>query len=585
MIHRVYSDLPSFKTVELHTGLNVLLADRHESATDLQTRNRAGKSSLIQIIHFLMGSRADKQSVFRRDELQQRKFGIDFDLGGARVVVERSGSKQGRIAIRKGDTSSWTIQPASTRGVSNSLARDDWCSVLGEIFFALPANGDREHQAFRPTFRSLFSYFVRRESYGGFRRPEAHSTMQQTWDQQVAVAFLLGLDWTIPQAWEAVRQREKTLVALRKAATAGDLGGIISTSAQLRTQLVIAEEASQRLQHALERFEVLPEYRESEREASQITRDMNELANQNTLDEQLLEDLRVALESEQPPQVTALSRLYEEAGVTLPTTVIRRFEEVRQFHESIIANRRNYLSSELTAAEDGLTTRRSRMAELDRRRAKIMRMLQSRGALDQFQRLQQEAARQDAETEAIRQRFQAAEQLEGSKTELEIERGRLVQRLRRDLDEQQARVTEAIAAFQFISSALYEEAGSLTLNATANGLRAEVHIQGQLSRGIQNMQVFCFDLMLMRLCSVRDVGPRFLVHDSHLFDGVDERQVARALQLGAETAEACGWQYLVTLNSDDVPRAFPEGFSFDQYVLPVRLTDRTEDGGLFGFRF
>ena len=47
-----------------------------------------------------------------------------------------------------------------------------------------------------------------------------------------------------------------------------------------------------------------------------------------------------------------------------------------------------------------------------------------------------EAARQDAHTETIRQRFLSAEQLEGTKTELDIERGHLVQRLRLNLEEQ-----------------------------------------------------------------------------------------------------------------------------------------------------
>lgn len=585
MIRRIYSDLPSFKKLELHAGLNVLLADREETATDRQTRNRAGKSSLLELIHFVMGAPAGPESIFRRSELQKWKFGLDFDLAGQHVVAERRGEYYGHIVIRDADTLGWAIQPTTRRGVGNSLYYKDWWSVLGEAFFGLPAKDDGKRESYSPTFRSLFSYFVRRESDGGLRRPEAQSTDQQTWDQQVAVAYLLGLDWRIPQAWEAVRQREKTLTVLRRAAAAGAFGSIISTSAQLRTQLVLAEQASQRLRDALSRFEVLPEYRQLEQEASRITREINDLANDNTLDEQLLADMQEALKSEQAPEVATLSRLYEESGIVLPGAVRRRFDEVEQFHKSIITNRRDYLASELDARANRLQTRRRDMQQLDGRRGEIMRMLQSRGALDQFQGLQQEATRQDAETEAIRQRFQAAEQLEGTKTELEIERARLVQRLRRDLDEQRERVADAIATFESVSSALYEEAGSLTLAPTDNGLEAEVRIQGQRSRGIQNMQVFCFDLMLMKLCAARQIGPGFLVHDSHLFDGVDERQVARALQLGAETAIACGWQYFVTLNSDNVPHEFPTGFDFHQHVLPLRLTDATEDGGLFGFRF
>ena len=100
------------------------------------------------------------------------------------------------------------------------------------------------------------------------------------------------------------------------------------------------------------------------------------------------------------------------------------------------------------------------------------------------------------------------------------------------------------------------------------------------------MQIFCFDLMLAELATRRGIGPGFLVHDSHLFDGVDERQVAKALQLGADHAQAIGFQYIVTMNSDALPKdGFREGFDIDTYLLDTRLTDATESGGLFGLRF
>ena len=103
--------------------------------------------------------------------------------------------------------------------------------------------------------------------------------------------------------------------------------------------------------------------------------------------------------------------------------------------------------------------------------------------------------------------------------------------------------------------------------------------------GISNMQIFCFDMMLMQICAERHIGPGFLVHDSHLFDGVDERQVGKALQLGERAARDLNFQYIVTMNSDAVPRELPDDFDLNKYILPVRLTDETEDGGLFGVRF
>jgi uncharacterized protein YydD (DUF2326 family) len=74
------------------------------------------------------------------------------------------------------------------------------------------------------------------------------------------------------------------------------------------------------------------------------------------------------------------------------------------------------------------------------------------------------------------------------------------------------------------------------------------------------------------------------VHDSHLFDGVDTRQVSRALAVGAWLSQEIGFQYVVSLNSD-VLSEVPANFKLADYLLPQRLTDATLDGGLFGMRF
>jgi hypothetical protein len=39
------------------------------------------------------------------------------------------------------------------------------------------------------------------------------------------------------------------------------------------------------------------------------------------------------------------------------------------------------------------------------------------------------------------------------------------------------------------------------------------------------------------------------------------------------------------MNEDDAFKEIIEGFDLNDHVLPTRLTDATEDGGLFGIRF
>lgn len=573
MIHRIYSSLPSFKNLEFKPGLNVLIAQKESGASDKQTRNRAGKTSLIEIVHFLTGSDADKDSDFRKKDLVDETFGMEFDLKGERTEVERSGKEKSKIHVAGG---------SFLTGKAN-LSNSEWMSILGVKVFGLSTTFERDGRV--PTFRSLFAYFVRRQLSGAFTTPEKQATMQQAGDYQVALLFMLGLDWKIASDWQKVRDREKTLAELKKAAAAGAFGSIIGKAAELRTQLTVAEARLSELRSQISSFRVLPQYRELEEEADKITQQLRGISNANTLDVASIRDLEKAMQGEAPPSLNELESVYAEAGVVLPGLAIKRYDEVRSFHESIIRNRRDYLSGEQDAAKQRIASREQEKRPLDQRRAEIMSILQSHGALDQFAKLQGESSRMESDVESLRQRFESSEQLEGAKNELEIERNRLNLRLRRDFVEQRVRLDEAILAFEETSKRLYESAGSMTVGVTLNGPVFQFPMQGSRSKGIKNMQIFCFDMMLMRLCAKRGIGPDFLVHDSHLFDGVDGRQIISALKVGAETAKELGFQYIVTMNEDDAFKEEAEGFDLREYVLPVVLTDAKEDGGLFGIRF
>jgi len=573
MIYRIFSSLPSFKGLEFHPGLNVLIAQKEAGATDKQTRNRAGKTSLIEIIHFLTGADAETDSPFRSEALASKSFGLTLDLGGKKVTAQRSGKDKSKVHV----------EGASFLNGKTRLSNTEWTALLGEKMFGLHNLPENEGRA--PTFRSLFAYFVRRQGSGAFTTPEKQATMQQVGDCQVALLYLLGLDWRIASEWQKVRDREKTLRELKKAAGAGAFGSIIGKASDLRTQVTVAEARLKEIQARLSGFRVLPQYAEMESEADQLTHQINDLSNANVIDTASIRDLETAMRSEAPPPIDELESIYAEAGVSLPGLAIKRYDEVRTFHESVIRNRRDYLAGELDAAKQRVVARDQEKQRLDERRAEVMNILKSHGALDQFSKLQAETARKEAEVESLRQRFDAAEQLEGTKNELDIERNRLTLRLRRDFAEQKARLSEAILAFEETSKHLYESAGSMTVEETSNGPQFQFPMQGSRSKGIKNMQIFCFDMMLMRLFAKRGIGPGFLVHDSHLFDGVDGRQIMSALKVGAETAKVLGFQYIVTMNEDDAFKESTEGFNVHDYVLPVVLTDAKEDGGLFGIRF
>lgn len=566
MIHRIYSSLPSFKALEFKSGLNVLLAEKSSESGSGRTRNRAGKSSVVETIHFLTGGKVSEKSPYSSKALAGYTFGMEFDLEGKQVCVEREVKMRAKFKVD-----------------GAAVSAEDWRQRLGSAFFGLEQ--DSEEDGTTPSFRSMFAYFVRRESSNAFTEPFKQAVMQSTGDYQLALSFLLGLDWQIARDWQVVRNREKTLDELKKAAGAGAFGSIIGTAAELRTQHAIADARLKRLKDDLAAFHVLPEYRELEKEADSLKTILSELSNQNALDAAAIRHMDAALKTEVEPAAESLAELYHDAGIVLPELVKRRYEEVRQFHASVVRNRSDYLSGERQQAEERMAQRTPQLQQLDRRLSEIMSALNSHGALDQFTKLQAEMAKVASVVESLHQRYQAAEKLEGTKTELDLERNRLLLRLNRDFSEQESRITSAIVAYESISQLLYEDAGRMIIEATNNGSQFKFPIQGSRSGGIKKMKIFCFDLMLMQRMHERKMGPGFLVHDSHLFDGVDGQQIVSGLKAAAGIAASLPFQYIVTLNQDDAFKEKVAGFDLNSYKMDVSLSDAKEDGGLYGFRF
>lgn len=584
MIYKIFSStLSSFKVLEFKPGLNVLVAEKSKNATSRQTRNAAGKSSMVEIVHFLLGGDCKIDSIFRCEELVEEQFGMAFDLSGNVVEIERSGSDPSQIVVNSADTNNWPYKPIldQNKGVE-VISNTKWKDVLGSLIFNLPTDLPK----FSPTFRSLISYFVRRYESGAFASPIYQNKKQQDWDYQVSLSYLIGLDWEIPQEIENIRQKEISLKILKKEFKKGFVGEVLGSAATLRTRIAVAERKLNRLSKEVSNFQVLPEYRELEKEASTIAVKQSKLANENLVDEEAIRELDSILESEAIPSLSDLSKIYNEAGIVFPENINKRFEDVEKFHNAILKNRKSHLQGEIQSAQNRISQRNRNFQNIDQRKREIMGILNVHGALDQYNKLQQELNRVQNEVEQLKEQYAIADRVETTSTDLTIERMQLQKRLTDDYREQNEILEEAILKFEDLSKSLSEKEGSLTIEPTDRGPQFDVRVESKRSRGISNMQIFCFDLMLTIICQLRGVGPGFLIHDSHLFDGMDSRQIAKAIQIGSEASYEYDFQYIITMNSDMIPfDEFSKDFDIHHCIMSVQLTDASEDGGLFGFRF
>jgi uncharacterized protein YydD (DUF2326 family) len=589
MILSVESSIPTFKSVRFHAGLNVLLADTNPGSTEKQTRNSAGKTSLVEIIHFLLGANCDKESLFRTNRLIDHSFTGWIEINGNALKLSRSGTDPSKIFIDEGLEK---VQGLATKKDKSSgrsyISNVNWRAFLGNKMFQIPliAGESAFDQPHAPSFRSLFSYFARRYSAGSFLNPEQHAQQQQRGDWQVNLSYLLGLDWEVPCEFQRVRDREKQVEQLKKAVQGNLFGRVIGSVAELRPQLTIAESEARKLREQLANFEVLESYRDLAQRAARAKTLMQALGREAVSLQESLQYLESALSSEMPPERDDLQQMYVAAGIELPEIALRRFEDVSRFYISVVENRRTHLENQITEVRQLIAEGDRRMSAFDVERRDILKTLEGRGALEDFLRLQSELAALEASAASLRERFKAAEALESDSTQLEIDRTNLKRRLQEDYKERKDILDRAILIIADTIKELYDDrTGRFVVEATENGPDFKISIEGDRGGGISSMEIFCLDLTLYRITTERLGGPGFLIHDSHLFDGVDERQIARALLLGQRAAGSTG-QYIVTMNSDIFDRLpLSDDIDREKVVLATRLSDETETGGLFGFWF
>ena len=583
IIREISSNRKSFKTVRFRRGANVVLAERSAASARKDTRNGLGKSTLLAIIGYCLGGR--KTDPLEKPQLKGWTFSLDGEHGGKPFSASRSIDEPGMVEV-KADAALWPAGTAATTTLlgASRIKVDAYRRMLGRIMFGL--DPDAARRAHYPTFRSLASYRMRLGGKrGGYHSPFQSHGAQSASDMQVNNAYLLGLDWKLVAELADARDYKKRLRALEKEATDGILADAIGSVGELEAVMIRLEDESQREEDAIRAFRVHEKYAELEEEADGLTRAMHALTNRRAVQAKILEGYRRSTRQESEASADHVLGIYNESGVLFPESVRQRLEDAREFHELLVRNRREYLESEMGRLEGEVSAKRRQIDGMGEKRAKIMRILDTHGAVEELVEMQARHKETVARRADASSRLEALQEIGRKSAALGRRMARLQERAGSDFESHKDQRRRAILAFNRYSKTLYSAPGRLSIDMAEGAYRFGVEIEGSSSKGIGKMKVFCYDLALASLWAGRPQSPGFLAHDSEIFDGVDGRQVALALQAAAEESERLGVQYICAINSDAVPgNEFDRGFDFDSRVA-VKLTDRGDDGGLLGIRF
>ena len=590
MIISIRSTLESFKPVDFREGLNVLIAESVAKDDRGRTRNSVGKTSLIEIIHFLLGANCKRNSLLMKNELVQHVFFGKFKFGEEICQIGRTGSMPRRIYLVNGfeDQFSGDV-PFDMETQRRYISNDEWKKFLNGMVFNLNSHAEESTSGdlYTPSFRNLFPYFARRAESKGFLSPEKHTEGPKKWVWQSSLSFLFGVDHNFSFQFGQIEDRKVFIDRMNREGMSDEFEKITGNTNDLKYEIAMLEGKIERRRIQLRNFQAHESYKDLIEKATNVKNNIQSATLESTMLSEYLDHLNAALVEESSFDSSRIDEIYESAGIELPNLVLRRLSDVKEFYMSVIRNRKYHLNKEIDIVQDRIAEKSNIIRKLDVDRRNIMKVLEGKGVLDDFMVFQEELGELDAKVSFLKKKFDVAELLENSKARTAVDRKVLYEKLRMDLVERKAIIERPMSLVSRFVAELYDDRlGKFDIVATNRGPDFTISIDGDQGRAIGNMKIFCFDMALLQFNAERQCGPGFLIHDSHLFDGVDERQIARALEIGAATATKLGVQYIVTMNSDIYQHLpFSDGFNRDDVVLATRLSDRDDTSGLFGFRF
>ena len=584
MIHSVSSNNSNFKKVEFRPGYNIVLAERNREGKHNQkgSRNGAGKTTLIEIIHFCLGAKVSKDSIFNNENLKGWSFILKIDINEEVYDLERFTDNPNRIYIK-----------GSLKKIEHSIKYDK----NSGLYYITPSNLNKfmtmsmygiqdEDIAYSPSFRELISYSIRR-NVDGFKSPFEFFAKQKTYSIQSCNAYLLNLSVEYASRFQEIKDKKNGIKNYKNASKLGIFGKNILNIGELNTELISQQCIVEDMKAELKAFQVHPQYNKISKELNEITLEIHNLTNDMVIKKSLLKRYEDSIANEHSEiSIKELEEIYNEAGFYFGNHITKSLSDVLNFHKNLIKNRKEYLSTEINELKRIINRISSDIRSLSDKRAELMKIIETHGALEEYSKLQERYSVEYQKLEEIKKQLEQAEYIENSNSLLKIEGQKLLLESRKDYSERIAAREKAISLFRNNTEYMYPEAGVLTIDLKETGYSFGVEIKNSRSQGVNYMKVFCYDMVLAELGLQRESFPNFWIHDSTIFDGVDERQSARALMLAESKCKETGLQYICLLNSDMVPYAeFEPNFVdiFENSVI-LRISDQ-QDEGLLGIRF
>ena len=405
------------------------------------------------------------------------------------------------------------------------------------------------------SFRALISFFLR-PTRGSYNSPDAAVAQWTPYQRILYQSFLLGLDHNLAiQKHDDKKRLDEQLELAARYKKDKELREFYIGQKNAEVELASLKEKITELERNLASFTVAKDYADRQAAADVLHARIQEAMNEEVILANRLSDIELAMRVGPDVAPDRVVKLYEEAKFALPDTVTKRLGQVEKFHERLHENRVQRLEVEkkqtLAEQKKWQSHRESLQKDLDA----LLQYLKAHGALDEYVENNRYLSELTALARKIEDYLALITKYVNEAQRIRAEMGRATVQTTEYLEKVKPHLELLMESFRGLAREFYGDkpAGLVVRNNdNDNQIRYDIEsrIEHDAADGINQVRIFCFDLLLLKLQQRHEM--EFLFHDSRLYAEMDPHQRLTLFRIADRVCRELGYQYIATINEDQI---------------------------------
>lgn len=528
------------RDIPFKKGINLIVDETPENQTLQTTGNNVGKTTVLRLIDYCMGSRGE--SIYKDTEFSNQpnttiqNFLIDTEvLITIELIEDIEDENSEKIVIQR----NFLDRKKKILKINNVdiLAKDFDFELKKAIY---------KTEVDKPTFRQMISKNIRIDKdrmnnivrvLGAFVSNEVYEAL-----------FLFWLGINTDRAEDKrnlAEEKRREITFRRRLKKEGELPLI-------EQKLAFHYDKIQELEEQKKNFNLNENYNEDIEKLNQVKYNLNRTSSvisQLEMRKDLILESKIDLEQEYTNINTAqIENLYKRANALIPNIQVT-FEETLKFHNDLISEKLEYITKELPELEQKLQSLRTDLNKLRNQEYELTAIIQKSGVAEDLEEIITELNKQyerKGNLEEQKRFWEASdEKLERISNELNL----INDDITSNDDLIKSRVTLFNRYFTKMSEILYDENYILTPIKKEVGYDLIVtNIEGNPSTGKKKGQIAAFDFAYIQFADNLDIRClHFILHDQ--LENIHDNQ----LNTLVEVANSINGQYIIPILRDKIP--------------------------------